>query len=232
MACEKHRDTLTDLALGGLSPKRELELLSHAGECDACRESYAHAKAVCDAIDRGMDALVDGEPSPYFASRLRARIAAEPASTRPRWLVWAPIPAAAVALAALLLATRVPQDITTNLASTVPVVTNPAPEASAPASTLKSPAVPIQVPRADRPIASRVASASVTSSRPDVLVPPGQLAAALTLTEALPAGRMDADQMAASFRKIERPLEVEALVVPPLEKPVPLNESAEYPGGS
>lgn len=230
MACEKHRDALTDLALGELNSKRELELLSHAGECDACRESYAHAQAVREGIDRGIGALVAGEPSPHFASRLRARIAAEPDSVRPAWLAWAPIALGALALTALLVAVRIQQDVTTNFASTPPVVAK-RPEDPARTSALKAPTTPVHVPRVNRRAASRLASAIVPVSRPDVLVPPGQLAAALMFTEALPTGHVDAYQLAASFHKIQQPLEVQALTVPPLEKPVPLDESAEYPGG-
>src|SRR5271156_2596907 len=75
MACGKYSDSITDLAAGGVNPRRERELLLHAGECDACREAYRHAKEVFSVLDRSVETLVEGQPSPYFSAPLRARIA-------------------------------------------------------------------------------------------------------------------------------------------------------------
>lgn len=77
---------IRDLALGEIHPRDELALLAHVAECDACRDAYNHAGAVRSFVDRGLEKLVGGlresEPSPQFAARLRARIAAEPAPGR------------------------------------------------------------------------------------------------------------------------------------------------------
>lgn len=232
MACEKHRDALTDLALGELNPKRDLELLSHAGECEACRESYAHAQAVRLNIDRSIETLVAGKPSPFFAFRLRARIASEPAASRSAWLTWKPIAAGALALAALATAisVRVPERPTTNLGGNLSGTVNRTPEASKQAPLANLPVDPIHLSRRG----SRRAEgdgAAVRTSGPEILVPRGQLSAALDLIEALPPGRVDADQLAGSPRQIEQPVEIEALTVSPLEKPEPLDESAEHAGG-
>jgi hypothetical protein len=76
MPCEKYSGWMTDAALGELRAEREL--LAHAMECDACREALSHARAVHDFVDRGVESLVAGEPSPHFATNLRRRIAALP----------------------------------------------------------------------------------------------------------------------------------------------------------
>jgi anti-sigma factor RsiW len=75
MSCEKYSGWMTDAALGELRGKREPELLAHAMECEACREALSHATKVREFVERGIEALVEEEPSPQFATRLRRRIA-------------------------------------------------------------------------------------------------------------------------------------------------------------
>lgn len=96
---------IDDAAVGALDPRRERELLAHTNECDACREAYQHARELAALVDRGVESLVAGEPSPHFATRLRARIAEEQPASRPIWPTWKPVAAGlatAVALAMLI----------------------------------------------------------------------------------------------------------------------------------
>lgn len=83
---EHMMDRIRDLALGEIHPQDELALLAHVAECEACRDAYNQAGALRSFVDRGMEKLVGGlresEPSPQFAARLRARLAAEPAPGR------------------------------------------------------------------------------------------------------------------------------------------------------
>ena len=83
---EHMMDRIRDLALGEIHPQDELALLAHVAECEACREAYNEAGALRSLVDRGVEKLVGGlresEPSPQFAARLRARLAAEPAPGR------------------------------------------------------------------------------------------------------------------------------------------------------
>jgi hypothetical protein len=83
---EHMMDRIRDLALGEIHPQDELALLAHVAECEACRDAYNEAGALRSFVDRGMEKLVGGlresEPSPQFAARLRARLAAEPAPSR------------------------------------------------------------------------------------------------------------------------------------------------------
>jgi anti-sigma factor RsiW len=195
MDCQKKSEQMieriNDLALGELSPKGELELLAHVAECEACREAYDHAKAVRSEVNRGVETLVEGEPSPQFMARLRARIAAEPAPKRWSWDVWRiweqgtrqrlAYAASAVVLATLLIAavTGLPHRrvSTPTVAEVVP-------------STTPSPHAAIAFPEATTiPDHSRkeVTSRSVPSPRirrePEVLVPKGELLAVVQFYE-------------------------------------------------
>ncbi|HTU35126.1 MAG TPA: hypothetical protein VMF66_15090 [Candidatus Acidoferrum sp.] len=96
---------IDDAALGALDPRRERELLSHAGECDACREAYQHAHELAALVDRGIESLIAGEPSPHFATRLRARITDEQPGSRSVWLTWKPVAAGLVSAVALAVMT-------------------------------------------------------------------------------------------------------------------------------
>jgi len=83
---EHMMDRIRDLALGEIHPQDELALLAHVAECEACRDAYNQAGALRSLVDRGVEKLAGGlresEPSPQFAARLRARLAAEPAPGR------------------------------------------------------------------------------------------------------------------------------------------------------
>lgn len=236
MACEKQKDRITALALGELHPKRELELLAHAGECDACREAYEHAARVRDGVERGVESLVAGEPSPHFAARLRARIAAEPAPARMPWLKWTPVAAATLALAALLAALmlRIQEprhSIAPDVSALAPAATPIAPS-NPPASEPVASVVQVTRPRHTvvRAAAPSPRLASQEPEIPPVLVPPGQLAAALKLSDALSEKPADGQQLVAAANKAAEPLKINDLSVPPLDKPVPLADSTEDPG--
>ena len=101
MKCEKLRQEFMEAVLGGpesVSP----EMREHLQSCAGCSEEYA-------SLQRTM-ALMDDwqapEPSPYFSSRLRARLREEAAAAAPAWLAWLRRPVLAGA-AALLIATGV-----------------------------------------------------------------------------------------------------------------------------
>jgi hypothetical protein len=233
MACEKQKGSITALALGELHAKRELELLAHTGDCDACREAYEHAARVRDSVERGVESLVTGEPSPHFATRLRARIAAEPAPTRSYWSTWAPV-AATLALVALMAALTLRthrHSITPDVATLPPAVAPIAPSYPTNANSL-TPMARIARPRGGGAIAS--ASSQRLSSHapelPEVIVPPGQLAAALELTDAFSDKRVDGQQLVALANKALEPLKINDLEVPPLEQLAPLADSSEDPG--
>jgi len=224
--CGKYSDWLTDAALGELAVGREPELLAHAAECDACREAYRHAREVsafADQIDRGVESLVSGEPSPHFNSRLRARIAGDEASPwRITWHAWTPIAAGLVALAILLVAfvSRTPRTNPPSVADKPNVTIGPS-------HTTNPPAPPPVISAANRPTVATSPSRDHGVKRakshrgPEVLVEPGQLAATIQFADALRSGRIDGPKLLAAQQRLDAPLEIKPLEIAPLSPPQP-----------
>jgi hypothetical protein len=212
MACEEYSDSITDLAAGGVNPRRERELLLHAGECDACPEAYRHAKEVFFVLDRSVETLVAGEPSPYFSARLRARIADRRVfSTRRNSWVLLATGALAVIFLVLILMSRLPLRTSSNPS----VATNTPAPALKPETNVTSQNVlrTRRNPRSGR--ASRAAETERLSQ--EVLVPRGQLAAALQLGDAVNGGGLDGELLLASQNELGKQLEVKPLEITPLE---------------
>jgi hypothetical protein len=231
MSCEKYSGWLTDAALGELSAEHEPELLAHAMECDTCREALNHAREVRDFVDRGVESLVAGEPSPQFATILRRRIAQEAEPLRLRSMAWAPVIAGALALAVVLaiMAARVPRHGAPNLSS----ATNPK-SSPAPAKTVTATAANPQ--RAERPPGRldserRVHARAVTAELPEIIVPQGQLAAAAQLSAAINSGAVDGNQLLAVREESERPLNLKPIEIAPMEIPA-LDDATEKPANS
>jgi hypothetical protein len=217
--CEKYTAWITDAATGGLAPNREPELLAHAAECDACREAYDHAREIAAFVDHSVESLVSGEPSAHFDTRLRARIAAERIPARPNWAAWAPIAAGIFALAALLLilVLRTPRTNTPSIANN-----------SQPASLSLQPSNPpspgtTQNPPAPSPARLRTLAQYPKSPPqpeiPEIIVPPGQLAAIAQFAAAIRSGHIDGDKLLAAEEQTNAPLEIKPLEIVPLVPP-------------
>jgi hypothetical protein len=205
---------MTDLAaMGAIHPEREREFQEHADDCDVCREAFLHAKEIFAALDRSVETLVAGEPSPYFVARLRARIADERVSPSTRWHSWAQVATGALAalVFVLILVNRSPRhiDSSSSVATSTPA---PAPEAERNVTAQNLPQTP-QNPRLSR--ASRAARTQPLSQ--EVMVPPGQLAAALQLGDAVNGGGVDGEQLVAAQNELAKQLEVKPLEITPLE---------------
>jgi hypothetical protein len=217
MPCEKYSGWMTDAALGELRAEREPELLAHAMECDACREALSHARAVHDFVDRGVESLVAGEPSPHFATNLRRRIAQESESRRSRWMAWAPVLASALALAVVLaiMVARISRHAGATPNGVSDLESNPGP-ADAVIASIGNPHDADQTahPR-DRGRSARTRAA--ITALPEIMVPRGQLSAAAQLSAAISSGRVDGNQLLAVQRESERPLEVKPIEIAPLE---------------
>ena len=232
MACEKYSGSLTNLALGELHPQRERELLAHAGECGACREAFNHAKAVAAAVDRSVESLVAGQPSPQFAARLRARLTEERVPAPARWVAWAPAAAGALALVGLLviLMVRSPQRDGRGPAALESRANHfPSPLAQVPPKSLPSVSRPQNASQSSpywthppRAVAVKIPQPEI----PEILVPQGELAMALRFSEALVSGRVNGEQLLASQDEITKPLEVKPLEISPLETPKPIAPAA------
>jgi len=211
MACEKYSGWMTDGALGALRGEREAELRAHAAACADCRREWDAMRSLVAAVERSVESLVAGEPSPQFAARLRARIAEERAPAAWPLFAWRGFIVAALAAAALLavLVVRSPER-----------TRRPSPSAAnTPAETVR-PSVAETVAAPDssssrrnfRNARSRAASLSM-----EVLVPRGQLAAALLWSDGVRAGTIDGAQLSLLAERSAEPLEVKALVIEPLE---------------
>jgi len=229
MDCQKKSEQMTarinDFALGELSPKRELESLAHVAECEACREAYDHAKAVGSEVDLGVEALVAGEPSAQFMTRLRARIAAEPAPKRWSWDAWRiweqasrqPLSYAvgAVVLAALLIAviTGLPRRrVSTPTVTEAVQTTSPSPNAAT--AFLKATTIPNH---SRKEVVSRAVPSSRIRREPEVLVPKGELLAVVQFYEDVHSRPVDSEQLYAAQQEPQKPLELKPIEITPLE---------------
>jgi|ERR1700722_8030255 len=243
MDCQKKSEQVVEqmknFALGELSPKRELELLAHVGECESCREAYDHAKAVRAAVDDSVEALVAAEPSPQFMTRLRAELASEPAPSRWSWdasTLWGHASsqtlsyvAAAVVLATILaiLVMGLPRPHVS-----APTVAEVIPARSATASAATDGSKNLVNP--ERPL-KKLASRSVSSPRirrePEVLVPKGELLAVARLYEVIHSTPVDSEQLYAAQQEPQKPLEIKPIEVTPLEPlEAPVADSDRGPG--
>ena len=94
MKCTEINELLLDVA-SGMAPEPQLEEHLHA--CAACSERLASLRSTLTLLDQ----WEAPEPSPYFDSRLGARLREE-AAQHHGWLVWLRKPALAAAMAVLL----------------------------------------------------------------------------------------------------------------------------------
>jgi hypothetical protein len=228
MSCEEYSGWMTDAALGGLRAEREPELLSHAMECEVCREALSHATRVRELVERGIESLVDGEPSPQFLTDLRRRIAQESNPMQPRWMAWTPVAAGALTLAILLavLVARTPSQH----GSDPSAASSLSPARSSPSASAASglPGLNPQI-AASKSTSERLPRAHRANAvLPKIIVPKGQLLAAARLSEAIHAGRVDGSELLAAQQEYGKPLEVKPIEIAPLESPAP-NDATEIP---
>jgi hypothetical protein len=229
MDCQKKSEQMieriNDFALGKVSPESEFELLAHVAGCGACREAYDQAKAVRSSVDRGVETLVAGEPSPQFMTRLRARIAAEPAPKRWSWEAWriweqasrqrlfyaagAVVLATILAIAVMGLPRR---HVSTPSVAEVPPTISVSPSVAA--DSPKTTAIPGH-PR--KKLASVPAPSPTIRREPEVLVPKGELLAVVRFYEAVHSTPVNSEQLYAAQEEPQKPLELKPIEITPLE---------------
>jgi hypothetical protein len=242
-SCKKYGNWMTDAALGELAPGRERELMAHIAGCEGCRKTYTQARQFAATVDRGVESLVAGEPSPHFAARLRAQIADERPAPRFAWLTWKPA-AAALAVAAVIAlffvfrapayrnpARRTPKsgsDSVGTAASAASPVTNLPAESQAYLHAHRSLSARVPTGRGRtgevtvaRLLPRRHAARRANSAEPEVIVPPGQLEAIMQLVAEVRSGRIDGKQLIAAQKQMDKPLEIDSIEIPPLAKPQP-----------
>ena len=97
MDCKEIRELLPDLAAGIDTGSAEIQ--THLASCDTCAAKLQGFKQTMALLDEWQAP----EPSPYFDTRLKARLRGEIAPPAAGWLQWLRRPALAMALAAFLL---------------------------------------------------------------------------------------------------------------------------------
>jgi anti-sigma factor RsiW len=227
MSCEKYSGWMNDTALGDLRAEREPELLAHAMECAACREAPAHARAVHEFVDRRVESLVAGEPSPQFATHLRRRIGLEAEQIRSPWTAWAPVTACALALAVILAIMVARSPVHNGSNPNVAFAVNPI---SAPPEAVSASA---ESPRNVKGMEGKRGghTRAATTTLEEIIVPKGQLSAAAQLISAINSGRVDGNQFLAAQQEYEKRLEVKPIEIAPREIPA-LDDVTDKPTGS
>jgi len=226
MACEKYSKLIADEALCGVGPKRGVDLRAHLAQCVSCREEFDHVTGIAAIVDGGVEMLVAGEPSPQFANRLRARVANEPGPTQLDWRAWIPVGGGAFVLALLLVSVMIRTSRPNNQTASHLVQVPASPDVVV-SGDAKRP--PNEVNRAFSGLEYR----PVRANQPEVLVPPGQLAAVMRFANVMNEGRVDGEQIVIAQQRSGQPLKIDTIQILPLSIPQLDNgsDTSEIPGG-
>jgi predicted anti-sigma-YlaC factor YlaD len=98
MKCNEIHQLLPDLAAGFTAPG--IEVNDHLRSCTECAETLNEFRKTMALLDE----WPAPEPSPYFDTRLQARLREEAAKQPVTWLAWLRRPAIAVSMAVALVA--------------------------------------------------------------------------------------------------------------------------------
>jgi predicted anti-sigma-YlaC factor YlaD len=98
MNCNQIRELLPDLAAGIEASTPEVQ--KHIASCDDCAEHLRDLQKTMALLDEWQAP----EPSPYFDTRLQARLREEMARPQAAWFSWLRRPAWAMSLAAVMFA--------------------------------------------------------------------------------------------------------------------------------
>ena len=96
MTCNEIREVMPDLAAGLSAANPEVEV--HIHTCSHCAGELREFQKTMALLDE----WTAPEPSPYFDTRLRARLREEMAAPHNPWLTWFRKPALALSLAVLM----------------------------------------------------------------------------------------------------------------------------------
>jgi anti-sigma factor RsiW len=232
MACERHKDALSDAAAGGGAPAPELE--AHLASCEACRGELEGLRGALATADRELARLLSAVPSPELPPRIRAAVA----GSTPAAQGWRPgiglalVGAAAALLVAVLLVWQrhVPPPVIT-------VETKPSPspgrgsETPAPVLGRNQSAAPAPAGERTPPVTASVSSdrsrrARNTVSEPEVLVPPGELEALLRYAANLRRRTLAPDALLVADHSVPLPEPRYAAIQPLAIVPLDPDESA------
>src|SRR5581483_12078643 len=97
MSCKEIRESLPDIACGLEPASARVE--EHLRGCPECAQKLTEFRQTMSLLDEWQAP----EPSPYFDTRLRARLREEAEAKHPsRWLAWVRRPAIAASVATML----------------------------------------------------------------------------------------------------------------------------------
>jgi anti-sigma factor RsiW len=96
MKCNEIRELLPDLAAGLVVAEPEVN--THLRSCSDCAGTLAEFQKTMALLDE----WIAPEPSPYFDTRLHARLREEAAKQRSSWMARLRVPALAMSLAAII----------------------------------------------------------------------------------------------------------------------------------
>src|ERR1700736_5152369 len=96
MKCDEIRERMPDVAAGFSPPTADEG--THLESCGPCAEDLKTMRATMALLDQWQAP----EPSPYFDTRLQARLREEMAKPQTRWFQWFRRPVMAAALTVLL----------------------------------------------------------------------------------------------------------------------------------
>lgn len=100
MNCNQVRELLPDLAAGMNAATRDAEVEKHIASCEGCAVELRSLQQTMALLDEWQAP----EPSPYFDTRMQARLREEMARPQAAWFNWMQRPAWAMSLAAVLFA--------------------------------------------------------------------------------------------------------------------------------
>jgi hypothetical protein len=242
MNCERFQEWIEEAALGVLDASRRAQLDTHLEACAQCRARFGAEQKLFAAIDQGIAARVQGNPSAEFAARVRMRLADERERVGFRFwwkpAAWIPIMAGA-ALALLVLTVwfvrRPVHPPGREMARIASRPSTPAPVARTNGSSEQARLKPPRSASAPRPRytsagvsrADRRRQASPETKQPQlqVQIQPGQWAAVNSLYRAGQAGLLKGaqDQPASPEQPLQvKPVEISPLVVAELQDPKPV----------
>ncbi len=192
MSCEQYKKELTDAALGVLPPENERAIRRHLASCQRCRAEFEERRRLVQAMDREIEAMVAGQPSPAFRARVRLRVEEVRLARTLRWWLaprWVAVASGALVVL-MLLAWFVRREPITpgngeKVAENRPKAAVGARE-NAPVPILKQPGR-----RVSAPLGKRSFGRNGMRSEPEVLVEPGQDQAVVQLYAAVWRGRVD-----------------------------------------
>jgi hypothetical protein len=177
MACERYRNTLSDVAAGASAPPG---LEDHLAACEACRAELAALHQALAVADHELGRLAEASPSAALAARIRSAAAERAASPSwPHGWFWPSLAAAVALVVAVVVGLGIGSGRAPSRESVVAVATGSASSAGSVAPAAPGSGEPTARPTP--PTQAATPEPRVAPPPPEVLVPAGEGEALLRL---------------------------------------------------